>query len=1258
MPFEGSSTRAYQQELSAKMRSHDFRVTGFQENFRSSAQMAFDEEMLISDALNTSANPVVNIFRTLAGLDSNEYYKRDKGLDDFVKSGVLSEDDINETRSNFGNIDYDQLARVAQNKGLETFTDDELFENLRDTLKQRREHASWVFEQSDASGMAGAFAGGLVASSLDPQNIMINLMAAPVRGVQALSRLQAGLAAAKRGTGYSIAVAPATQGQIKSWKDQIDSPYTWGDALLNVGLDVAANGLIDFGAGYVGGIYREAKHAQFQKKKEAGYKVAAKIRFDQKIEAIQVTPLLTYNPGPNLAALLPDGTPSGGGPSNIVYPGLTADIVDVGNLLEYHKNLTTAYQTTIVSDISVATDQELVALAGEGIHPISADELSAYQAAHGDEIGPSSPLQPIEGTAFFHGGFGSVGGLPHPPTFFSSHFNTAHGYVGNKGGVVGQYVILAKNPLKIDKFGIPRKEFMKGLADVVEKAKKIDPHLKVKIEANGSFILYPHPEASAKAGKQDNSTSWIGDLFYISSIRQQYQDMGYDSFVFKDSGAGETTVVFDPANIKLYANNLIVDIDKAGAYTKTNNGPTIRTHDVKAPTKLQGDAHFEIQKEGVFTKISGEKSDKAIDSYAYELGVQVAAWVDDPNKLLSLPEFTIKGLDPAYEDASTSMQATLTTAIIKIEPGYYNSMLGQYKGIAEVQIEFSNDPKGMPNFESYIASMYDPAFYIFARQRHTPDLYVRQGFQRQINNILQKLAKGMNNYLENQSYLDTVFMSSSHELSEDGMAFWNKQIATGTSEFTENKSISGPVKTGDGTYFQEMFSPIFVQDKPQGSYWNKPLKYKKPWSHPDFGKMAQQSNTDYFNNTTKQLILLEKKIEQARLAQQNFPKPVPPDIAPVQVAELTKIVNQKSDYQIEVSQQKIESYKQPSSAVPQFYDVDKLKRIGPQMGYHKGGMFENDAGEKFYVKTAQSLAHAHSEITANAIYRRAGLHVPQIYLAIDEGTPKIVSRWLENVFEIPDVIAKSNIVNNPLDILGVKEGFAIDAWIANWDVVGNNFDNIQMHDGKALRMDPGGALFYKGIGEEKPPDSFGPNVMELVSMRAMDSSAGKIFSKMTDEEVAKSAEKLLKFDDLTIEELVYKNFLMAANFNITKADELIDILKKRRDHILKQTGVTQPKPKAGTEVVAVADSAYIKPNEITLNEGKDLTFTDGDGNPDLVAKTVYESLKNEDTYTGTGILDADGQETFKAGILQGAVDDIQEDISLLQALINCVKLNG
>src|SRR5690606_9227280 len=107
---------------------------------------------------------------------------------------------------------------------------------------------------------------------------------------------------------------------------------------------------------------------------------------------------------------------------------------------------------------------------------------------------------------------------------------------------------------------------------------------------------------------------------------------------------------------------------------------------------------------------------------------------------------------------------------------------------------------------------------------------------------------------------------------------------------------------------------------------------------------------------------------------------------------------------------------------------------------------------------------------------------------------------------------------------GTVDGFATDAWLANWDVVGESHDNLLVSaGGKAVRIDVGGALRYRAQGGLKGA-AWGDEVNEIASLRdkTVNWQTASVFGKMSDKQVAASIGRVLAVSDDEIASLVAK----------------------------------------------------------------------------------------------------------------------------------------
>ncbi|CDH46952.1 ADP-ribosyltransferase [Candidatus Contendibacter odensensis] len=189
-------------------------------------------------------------------------------------------------------------------------------------------------------------------------------------------------------------------------------------------------------------------------------------------------------------------------------------------------------------------------------------------------------------------------------------------------------------------------------------------------------------------------------------------------------------------------------------------------------------------------------------------------------------------------------------------------------------------------------------------------------------------------------------------------------------------------------------------------------------------------------------------------------------------------------------------------------------------GSSQGGMYTDKDGAKWLVKSYPDSDQAKNEALASRLYNAAGAHAPEMQL-VDlggkyHGGTGIASRWLEGP-------TKPLSPSDPHAVKAAQKSFVMDAWLGNWDAVGAAHDNIVIDkNGKAIRVDPGGALLYRAMGSKKTDAEFGNTVPELHSLRdpTKNPQAASIYGSMTNEDIQHSARQLNVLDNSTIETLV------------------------------------------------------------------------------------------------------------------------------------------
>lgn len=191
------------------------------------------------------------------------------------------------------------------------------------------------------------------------------------------------------------------------------------------------------------------------------------------------------------------------------------------------------------------------------------------------------------------------------------------------------------------------------------------------------------------------------------------------------------------------------------------------------------------------------------------------------------------------------------------------------------------------------------------------------------------------------------------------------------------------------------------------------------------------------------------------------------------------------------------------------------KQIGPQKGSNPGGLYQDAYGKKWYVKFPASEDRAKNELLASKLYKYAGLAVPSLKLVNDGKRVGIASAWQEGLQQSAKALKAAP---------GGKEGFGVDAWLANWDAAGLTNDNMLIApNGHAVRVDVGGALLYRAQGTPKG-DAFGNVVNEIHTLvdPAANPNTAAIFKGMSRDEINQAMAKVLEIPDDEIKAAVMK----------------------------------------------------------------------------------------------------------------------------------------
>lgn len=201
--------------------------------------------------------------------------------------------------------------------------------------------------------------------------------------------------------------------------------------------------------------------------------------------------------------------------------------------------------------------------------------------------------------------------------------------------------------------------------------------------------------------------------------------------------------------------------------------------------------------------------------------------------------------------------------------------------------------------------------------------------------------------------------------------------------------------------------------------------------------------------------------------------------------------------------------------------LDDFVRVGDKPGGSvPGGLYVHRETRDAWIVKFPGSDRARNEVLAGRLYRLCGVRVPDLELVrlttVDErGEPNVAvaSRVVPNLRRPGRVDGR---------LAGLLDAFGVDCWLANWDVVGLEYDNVLVDgDGNAVRIDLGGSILFRAQGKPKG-DAFGDVAVEIVSMRQpeINPQAASVFRDFGDHHAEASARMLRAADDETIAQAV------------------------------------------------------------------------------------------------------------------------------------------
>lgn len=247
------------------------------------------------------------------------------------------------------------------------------------------------------------------------------------------------------------------------------------------------------------------------------------------------------------------------------------------------------------------------------------------------------------------------------------------------------------------------------------------------------------------------------------------------------------------------------------------------------------------------------------------------------------------------------------------------------------------------------------------------------------------------------------------------------------------------------------------------------------------------------------------------------------------------------------------------------------RQVGRQLGTNPGGWFEGPDGERYYAKFYKNPDQGRVEYIANTIYNKLGIKAPHSELVKIDGRDAVVSR------EIPRAMRVSR--ESQKNSLDVQNGFVVDAYLANWDVVGSDYDNMVRGNDGFYRIDNGGSLIFRARGGDKEYSS--ESIPELETMLDSSYTAGDVFSGITKKTIMRQAKKLiagLSVED--IQEIVEKSGLEGEN-----KERVLEGLIGRREYLENMCNSERRLQKLG-----LADAIRNVNNLNTVNDKETMEF--------------------------------------------------------------------
>jgi SPP1 gp7 family putative phage head morphogenesis protein len=158
-----------------------------------------------------------------------------------------------------------------------------------------------------------------------------------------------------------------------------------------------------------------------------------------------------------------------------------------------------------------------------------------------------------------------------------------------------------------------------------------------------------------------------------------------------------------------------------------------------------------------------------------------------------------------------------------------------------------------------------------------------------------------------------------------------------------------------------------------------------------------------------------------------------------------------------------------------------------QKGSNPGGIYEAPDGSKHYVKFYEDPNQARTEVASARLNERMGVQTLKPRFVEVDGKSGVATNWVDGLTKV----TPADLATSHIDDLAAAFNAAVVT--KNWDVIGQQFDNLVLHpNGRLVLVDTGGSFKYRAQGKAKP---FGVDIDEAKSLAdpAQNASASLAF---------------------------------------------------------------------------------------------------------------------------------------------------------------------